>query len=72
MNGCFYIIYASEKKDVQTKKKKVEKSLKKVLTESVKACIIHQVAASKAHTKSLEQSGMILENDTESRRTRRL
>ena len=44
--------------------------MKKVLTGEGYSCIIHQVAASKTLLKGLEWSDMILENDTESRRTR--
>ena len=38
--------------ELTDKKKKAEKSLKKVLTKGAGACIIHQVAASKTHHKA--------------------
>ena len=41
-----------------------------MLTEIVKACIIHQVAASEGRRKAPSEQRLILENDTESRRTR--
>ena len=69
--------YAGENRRVKTEKsggkKEIEKNSKKVkkgVDRRLMTWYYMQVAASKTHTKSLERSDVILENDTESRRTR--